>query len=68
MEAESQLTFVHREQKTPAQLKTVCGNNANKVESEISNTCGSNAQSAMKYFASKCSSAGYKLGTFLRPY
>jgi len=46
----------------PADLKTVCGSDAKKVQAAIQSMCGSNASIAQSAFAATCSSAGITVG------
>jgi hypothetical protein len=42
----------------PADLNTICGTDAGKVQAQISKLCGSNTDAAMSAFSSTCSAAG----------
>ena len=48
----------------PADLSTICGADASKVESQITSLCGSNANAALQAFASSCSAAGKTVRTY----
>ncbi|KAJ5673968.1 Period circadian protein [Penicillium macrosclerotiorum] len=45
----------------PADLSTLCGSDAKKLESQISNKCGDKSQSALKFFANTCNSNGHNV-------
>ncbi|MCJ1361587.1 hypothetical protein MMC16_000687 [Acarospora aff. strigata] len=45
-------------QPNPADLNTICGSDASKVQGQISKLCGSNTDAAMSAFSSTCSAAG----------
>lgn len=48
-------------QPNPADLKTICGKNAEKIQDSLSETCDDDKQDALKHFSNTCSSNGHKV-------
>ncbi|KKA18021.1 hypothetical protein T310_8035 [Rasamsonia emersonii CBS 393.64] len=53
------LLSVVGDQPNPADLKTICGDAASKVQSAIKSECGDGSANALQVFSSTCSSAGF---------
>lgn len=51
-------------QKNPADLGTICGDDASKVQQVIASVCGSNADAAQAAFSSTCAGAGSTICSF----
>lgn len=55
-------------QADPADIKSVCGDGAQKVKSYMSNNCGDNLDAANSAFAEVCKSAGVTVCKYHHPF